>query len=515
MSVKQGQFALVLASGFAFGIEFAILMPTVWQYVQSVGGSESSLGLVLASFSLTRTISFPLLGWWSDHRPMREPYVFCFLIGLVGNLCYAVAGGLNSLALMAIGRAIAGLGAACSTLNQTYVARGVPADKRMRFLSLMRGVSILGVTSGPALNLALVRLDDLDLCYGRFCVNSMTAAGYLMAIVNLVLGMVFLAYFTEPPLRAPGDSLIDALSGAGSMRNSPQLGASNMESSSINGTSGVNSPSINGVSALDPPSINAIGGAAGPPPADPSVDGSMWAAFKTVIFKRGGWFPLAANFMTGFEVTAIQTAITPIGQKEFGWGTLQNSYVFSAITTLAFLGIITVILLEKRRILGPRGIVVLSQIILGAGFTVGFLFCSGRRVNMYGIFVFGGLLVYGIILTVTPTVTVYTTMIGEYNRGVFMSYSQIVLGLARMCGPLVAGLCLEADTHMPLIATLAGIYILSGPVSLPLTWSKFHTNTAEHELVQHGGGAYEAEKGFYKQVPGGLEAPGRESKLDF
>eukprot|EP00471_Norrisiella_sphaerica_P008585 CAMPEP_0184502710 /NCGR_PEP_ID=MMETSP0113_2-20130426/51066_1 /TAXON_ID=91329 /ORGANISM="Norrisiella sphaerica, Strain BC52" /LENGTH=485 /DNA_ID=CAMNT_0026892011 /DNA_START=62 /DNA_END=1519 /DNA_ORIENTATION=- len=435
-------FALLLGSTFAMGIEYAILMPTVWRYVQSVGGSQTYLGILLSGFSFTRTLSFVFVGYWSDRRPMREPFIFSFLIGAVGNFIYGIAGGLNSYPMMLFGRLIAGIGAANTTLNQSYIARTSSPDQRTKLMSLCRGCAILGIAAGPVLNLFLLRLDDVHACNGRFCLDSMTSAGYIMVCVNVCLGVLFMLFFTEPP---------------------PQARDSSRSLSYHRPVGPVGGVQESKYSEIEE---NAYWDDGWEP-----VQEGYWEPIKTVLFKRAGWFCLLVNFVTGFQMTALETAITPITKDQYGWGTQNNSYLFAGITAVAICSIVSTIVLDKQSWCSPRGIILIAQFSLGISFALGLAICGGARIPVYGLLVFGLFLVYGVVLQGPPAMAVYSTMVGEYDKGVFMGYSQIVLGIARMLGPLFAGVTLEFHTHWLLFSILCAVYAMT-PISFPFVWSK-------------------------------------------
>jgi len=430
------------------GIEYAILMPTVWKYVQSVGGSKTHLGLLLAGFSMTRTISFLIVGYWSDRRPMREPFIFSFILGAIGSLLYGLAGGLNSLGVMMLGRLVAGIGAANTTLNQTYIARTASADRRTKLLSFCRGCAVLGIASGPLLNLFLLKLDDSDLCTGRFCLNSMTSAGYVMAIVNMALCLSFMVLFVEPPPQASSRSI--------SYQRPDEIGT-------------IQESKYHEIEEVEEP--------------------TAMQAINIVICQRAGWFCLMINFVTGFEMTALETAVTPITAEQYGWGTQENSYLFGAITVLAIMAIVSTIVFDKQKCCSPRLVLVLAQVSLGIAFAVALGACGGPDIPLWGLFTFGGFLVYGVVLQATPALGVYSTMIGDFDKGVFMGYSQIVLGVARILGPLFAGVTLEFHTHWLLMATACAVYVFT-PVSFPFVWKK---------IVKH------ADKGSFSQAEGSVD----------
>ena len=59
----------VLVSNFMLAIQYSLLMPTVWKYLQSMGSTKIMLGFVLASFTTAQCIFMPLLGNFSVLAP--------------------------------------------------------------------------------------------------------------------------------------------------------------------------------------------------------------------------------------------------------------------------------------------------------------------------------------------------------------------------------------------------------------------------------------------------------------
>jgi len=53
--------------------------------------SESFLGFIIAAFSVGQLIFSPLLGIWSNYRPLSEPLIVSFIIYIFGNLLYIFA----------------------------------------------------------------------------------------------------------------------------------------------------------------------------------------------------------------------------------------------------------------------------------------------------------------------------------------------------------------------------------------------------------------------------------------
>jgi len=73
----------VIAVGLTGSVEYSMLMPSLNAYVQELGESQFFYGLAMGIFSAARLIVRPMLGIWSDRRPMIEPFVFSVVLGTV------------------------------------------------------------------------------------------------------------------------------------------------------------------------------------------------------------------------------------------------------------------------------------------------------------------------------------------------------------------------------------------------------------------------------------------------
>lgn len=75
--------------------------------------NASFLGWMVAAYSLGQMAASPLFGWWSNHRPAREPLVCSIFINLSANIYYAYAylPKTNNKYHMLMSRAFVGFGA--------------------------------------------------------------------------------------------------------------------------------------------------------------------------------------------------------------------------------------------------------------------------------------------------------------------------------------------------------------------------------------------------------------------
>ncbi len=130
-------------------VGFGIVIPLLPFYVQSMGGSELTVGILLGSFSFTQLLATPLLGRFSD-RYGRRPII---LVSLAAN---ALAMGLFSLAsyhrllpLLFLSRILAGATSGNISACQAALADVTPSENRARAMGRLGAGIGLGLVLGP------------------------------------------------------------------------------------------------------------------------------------------------------------------------------------------------------------------------------------------------------------------------------------------------------------------------------------------------------------------------------
>lgn len=64
----------------------AVILPTVWRYLQSLEAPPYFLGLALSAFSFSGLLSGPLFGHWSDRtRTTKNIILFANLFEIIGK----------------------------------------------------------------------------------------------------------------------------------------------------------------------------------------------------------------------------------------------------------------------------------------------------------------------------------------------------------------------------------------------------------------------------------------------
>jgi Na+/melibiose symporter-like transporter len=84
-----------------------LLFPTLWLFVNSLGGSKSFQGLIVSSFSMGRIFTAPFFGYLSELYGHRIVLIICNVILIVGAVVYATS---SSLDWLLAGQIILGIG---------------------------------------------------------------------------------------------------------------------------------------------------------------------------------------------------------------------------------------------------------------------------------------------------------------------------------------------------------------------------------------------------------------------
>jgi multidrug resistance protein len=129
-------------------VGFGIVVPVLPRYAERFGASPSTVGLLVASFSIAQLVFAPVWGRLSD-RIGRKPLLVASLVGTaVGSLLTGLAG---TLWLLFAGRIIDGVSGASVSVAQAAVADIAPPDQRARLLGLLGAAFGLGFVAGPAI----------------------------------------------------------------------------------------------------------------------------------------------------------------------------------------------------------------------------------------------------------------------------------------------------------------------------------------------------------------------------
>ena len=129
-------------------VGFGIVLPILALYGERFGASPTTLGLIVASFSLAQFVCSPLLGRLSD-RIGRRPVIILSLFGTaVGSI---ITGGATSVWMLFLGRIVDGASGASVSVAQGAVTDVAAPEDRPHLLGLLSAAFGVGFVLGPAL----------------------------------------------------------------------------------------------------------------------------------------------------------------------------------------------------------------------------------------------------------------------------------------------------------------------------------------------------------------------------
>ncbi|CAN8245308.1 unnamed protein product [Cochlearia groenlandica] len=189
---------LNLGNTFLYMVNTYIIVPTADDYSMSLGAAATVCGVVIGSMAVAQVFSSVYFSAWSN-KSYFKPLVFSSIALFIGNLMYALAYDVNSIALLLLGRLCCGLGSA-RAVNRRYISDCVPLRIRMQASAGFVSASALGMACGPA----LAGLLQVKFKIYKFTFNQNTLPGWVMA-VSWLFYLVWLCISFREPLHDTGN----------------------------------------------------------------------------------------------------------------------------------------------------------------------------------------------------------------------------------------------------------------------------------------------------------------------
>lgn len=170
---------------FAAGIDYMIIMPTLWFYLDSFNSRYYFLGLVIAADSFVCFILSPLVEVIVEKtQKIRVLGFLANLFQIAGSMIYALP---LYFYMPLVGRLVSGVGASFGSALNGEIKRVTSPEERNRVMIIMEGVRLFGIIIGPGMNFFL---KHFDLSFGPWVIDQRTAPGFFMAIVWLLVQIV-------------------------------------------------------------------------------------------------------------------------------------------------------------------------------------------------------------------------------------------------------------------------------------------------------------------------------------
>uniref|UniRef100_A0A3P9AP70 Major facilitator superfamily (MFS) profile domain-containing protein n=1 Tax=Esox lucius TaxID=8010 RepID=A0A3P9AP70_ESOLU len=406
------------------GIEYAVILPTIWRYLQILEAPPYFLGLGLSAFSLSGLLTGPLFGLWSDRTHSTKTIIlFSNAFEIVGNFMYFMG---YSKWLLLCSRLVAGVGAGVGSSIFGFLTRSTRAEERAGVFAAVMACRQAGLLIGPAFNLFL-RLCDFRL--GPFVVDKYTAPGIFMCLMWVLLQFAVLALYWDIPSVIPGEGAIIL----GEFReDEPLVGPE--ETLERYGTVWDDQIETNLSSDITP---------------------QQELSEEVVVL-------LTAQFITLFNQTALETMVTPLTQRSFGFGELANSLMYSLCGVEVILGFILVRWISRR--VEERAVLAVGLLVCSVACIWCLFFLADPRGGYsweLTAFVTGVFLqLLGLPFVAVSQVSLFSKVTAEKTQGFSQGVRRSVGGLATILGPLWAG-GLTANLYLMLGVMLALLLMIT------------------------------------------------------
>ncbi|XP_073531454.1 major facilitator superfamily domain-containing protein 8-like [Phyllobates terribilis] len=439
------------------GIEYAVILPTVWLYLQSLDAQPFFLGLVLSAFSLTELLSGPVFGYWSDRTGKTKNVILlsnCFEIA--GNFMYFV--GISKWFLLG-SRLVAGVGAGAGASIFGYLTRCSSSKDRVPVFAMAMACRQAGLLIGPAFN---VFLRYCTFHIGPFHVDKFSAPGIFMCALWTLMQLVVIFMFydlTPSPLEPPHQERESLFKQTDDQ--SPLYGAINCvhdPSSNQDDFSSLENPNTSSVLPITNNQICS---------QDSERNGTNKESLVGLL-REEIVVLLTAQFVTFFNQTALETLVTPLAQTYLGFEDLQNSLLYFLCGIEMLFGFLVVRTLS--RCCSDRLLLVFGLFICNISCIWCLLFLAKPK-GSYGFllaeFVIGVFLqVLGLPFVSVSQVSLFSKVTAEKTQGFNHGLRRSVGGVATILGPLWAAgltqnLYIMLGTMMGLLLLISVMVVLS------------------------------------------------------
>jgi len=292
---------------FLSGVEYAIILPSVHDYLDDIGAPANYIGLVIASLSLGAMLSAPIYAKITDHYKRASYILKVGMLFSIGGSCMYFLFPYKNMIILA--RFVGGIGWGLEGALMGQIGRTFNQEsKTAKFASVLM-MRQFGVVLGP---LCILFLDKLafTLTIGAWTVEvtQYSSSGVLLASAWFVAWLIMLFFYVDPPAedemameRTTSTSVTDSLL---QIQETAQLTKSSKKTYRYTRRTGL----------LHEPIIVA-----------------SCCTFSTYILQSG-----------------METLVTPFTDYYLGWGMRQNAIMYTLVGTVAFTGYISMQFVSRK-----------------------------------------------------------------------------------------------------------------------------------------------------------------------
>ncbi|CAF0971177.1 unnamed protein product [Didymodactylos carnosus] len=414
------------------GIDYAIILPTAWGYINQYMVAHYSglvMGAVLSVFAFSGAVSGIVLGYLNDigYR-LKRLILVAFLFKILGNILYFL--GINVYVIV-ISRLITGIGMGVVPPLLAEVSRRSMTASPTRLLAKILACRQIGLFLGPCFTLVMTQM---NFKIGSKVVTMYNAPGLIMSVLWFIMEIIVVFFYFDRP---------------------------NTTSEINDGTAGSMLTAIHNKKTTVP---------------------SILRQCYNICKKPPILVLLTASFVAYFNQTALETTLTPFTTYQFGWHELQVSILF-AIAGIE-ITLVYVALHFASKAFSERAILLFGFIILSIACLVGVVILpfskpgSTKFLPIFLVFVFLDILALP-LLVVTST-AVFMLLVKDENQGLGQGVQRFVISVATIVGPLYAGGLLQEVFTM--LCTMLAIVVFTMFLII-ITYKKFKPKDVSEESM--------------------------------
>lgn len=126
-----------------------VFFPSLWLFVEHLGGSPVTLGYAVAAFSVGRILVNPLFGSWSHTMGYTKTLLISCTILLLGTLLYAATYAIGRTECLILAQTTLGIGSGTLGVTRAFVAEITPQRNRTTYMAWLTAMQYAGFTVTP------------------------------------------------------------------------------------------------------------------------------------------------------------------------------------------------------------------------------------------------------------------------------------------------------------------------------------------------------------------------------
>jgi len=185
-------------TNFLNAVAFSICLSTMWQYLETLGGTQAFLGIVVSAFSLGQLSGSPYWGFWSNYVKFRHLFYLTISMKIAGNLMYIFAASVPGRRdiFMAEARLLVGIGAGNMALCNAYVSQATTLKERTNAVANLAASGGLGFIFGPLLGVAFGGVKP-GYTIGELTFDFLRAPAFCSVLFELINATCLIIWFQE------------------------------------------------------------------------------------------------------------------------------------------------------------------------------------------------------------------------------------------------------------------------------------------------------------------------------